>query len=365
MAVTQYRILFSDLLTGAISAEIPVTNVALTRQLNSAGTAQMSVLISDPSSQLYNIVNSTQPGRTQVWVDRNGVLVFGGIIWNRTYTSRDQHLQITAQEFESYFAHRYITTTQVFNNVDVFTIVQTLVNQAQAVTGGNIGVVVGSNTAGVTATKTYYSYELKSVLAAIQDLANANGSFDFAITYAYDGSGTPVKTLALGSPRLGTAYSSSSLSAPVLEFPSGNVIEYEYPEDGTLAANTVYAVGAGSNEGKLIATATSSAQLTAGWPLLETVANYSDVADSTLLGNLSTGQLKAVLSPPVTMKVVLNPSVDPVYGSYNIGDDCRVRIFDDRWPNGIDATYRIMALSLQAGEAGPERVTLTLTVPQV
>jgi hypothetical protein len=203
------------------------------------------------------------------------------------------------------------------------------------------------------------------VLSAIQDLAKANNSFDFAITYAYDGGGTPVKTLALGSPRIGTAYSSSSLSAPVLEFPSGNVIAYTYPEDGTLIADTVYAIGAGSNEGKLIATSTSTAQLTAGWPLLEATANYTDIADSTLLGNLAAGQLKAVLNPVVTMKVVLNPSVDPVYGTYNIGDDVRVRIFDDRFPNGIDSTYRIMALSLQAGEAGPERVTLTLTVPQV
>lgn len=360
-----YRVLFSDLLTGVINAEIPVTQVALTRQLNSAGTSTFNVLISDPASAVYNIVNSTQPGRTQVWIDRNGVLVFGGIIWSREYNSDSQHLSITAQEFESYFAHRYITTTQVFNNVDVFTIVQTLVNQAQAVTGGNIGVVVPTNLSGVTASKTYYSYELRSVAAAITDLAKANNSFDWAITYAYDGGGTPVKTLSLGSPRLGTAYSSSNLSAPVLEFPSGNIISYTYPEDATLIGDTVYAIGAGSNEGKLIATATSTTQLTAGWPLLETTSNYTDIADSTLLGNLASGQLKAVLNPVVTMKVVLNPSVDPVYGTYNLGDDVRLRIFDDRFPNGIDQTMRIMALSLQAGEAGPERVTLTLTVPQV
>lgn len=365
MATTSYRLLFSDLLTGVINAEIPMTNVALTRQLNSAGTASMSVMISDVSSAGYNIVNGTQPGRTQIWIDRNGVLVFGGIVWSRVYNSDTQHLQITAQEFESYFGHRLITTTQVFNNVDVFTIVQTLVNQAQAVTNGNIGVVVPTNLAGVTATKTYYSYELRTVLAAIQDLAKANNSFDWAITYAYDGGGTPVKTLSLGSPRIGTAYSSSNLSAPVLEFPSGNIIAYEYPEDASLMGTTVYAVGAGSNEGKLIGTATSTTQLTAGWPLLEATGNYNDIADATLLGNLASGQLKAVLNPVVTIKVSLNPSVDPVYGTYNVGDDVRLRIFDDRFPNGIDSTFRIMALSLQAGEAGPERVTLTLTAPQV
>jgi hypothetical protein len=362
---TSYRILFADLSTGAINAEIPVTNVAVTRQINSAGTASFAILLSDSNSVEYNIINSTTPGRTQVWIDRDGVLVFGGILWSRVYKSGTQHLEMTVQEFESYLSHRMITTTQVFNNVDVFTIVQTLVNQMQSATGGNIGIVVPTNTSGVTATKTYYSYELRSVLSAIQDLSKSNNSFDFAINYAYDGGGIPVKTLALGSPRLGTAYSSSSITAPVFEFPAGNVIEYEYPEDGTLLANTVYAVGAGSNEGKIIATSTDTSKVTAGWPLLETTGNYSDINDTTLLGNLSAGQLKAVATPPVTMKMVVNPSTDPVYGSYNLGDDCRVRILDDRFPTGLDTTYRIMAISLQPGENGPERATLTLTLPQV
>jgi hypothetical protein len=101
---SSYRVLFSDLTTGAINAEIPVTSVALTRQINSAGTATFNVLISDSSSASYNIVNSTQPGRTQVWIDRDGVLVFGGILWSRTYNSTSQHLSLTVQEFESYLA---------------------------------------------------------------------------------------------------------------------------------------------------------------------------------------------------------------------------------------------------------------------
>lgn len=366
MSATYYRILFSDLLTGVVNAEIPVTSVAVTRTLNAAGTSTFEVMVSDVNSAAYNIVNATQPGRTQVWIDRNGVLVFGGVLWSRVYNSTTQRISFTAQEFESYFGRRVITQTNVFNNVDQFTIVQTLINQAQAATGGNIGVVVPTTTSGVLVSKTYYSYELRTVLSAIQDLAKSNNSFDFAITYAYDGSGTPVKTLVLGSPRIGTAYSTSNLTAPVFEFPSGNILEYEYPEDGTLAANIVYAIGAGSNEGKLIGTATDTTKLSAGWPLLETTANYTDINDATFLGNLAAGQLKAVSTPPVTMKIIINPSTDPVYGNtYNIGDDCRIRIIDDRFPNGIDATYRIMALALQAGEAGPERVTLNLTIPQV
>jgi hypothetical protein len=35
-------------------------------------------------------------------------------------------------------------------------------------------------------------------------------------------------------------------------------------------------------------------------------------------------------------------------------------ITDDRFPQGLDQIYRIVGLSVQPGEDGPERVTLTL-----
>jgi hypothetical protein len=97
--------------------------------------------------------------------------------------------------------------------------------------------------------------------------------------------------------------------------------------------------------------------------LLEDSANYSDVTDATLLGGLASAQVNAVSYPPTTMRIVAPPYQNPVLGSYVIGDDVRVRILDDRFPTGLDTTYRLVALSLTAGENGPERVTLTLTLP--
>jgi hypothetical protein len=55
------------------------------------------------------------------------------------------------------------------------------------------------------------------------------------------------------------------------------------------------------------------------------------------------------------------PYVDPVYGSYEVGDDARIIIQDNRFPAGLDEIYRIVGVSVQPGEDGPERATLTLT----
>jgi hypothetical protein len=359
---TTYRYLFADLLTNEIVGELPLTGVSFTQQLNQAGTLQGHLLLSGMTTAQFNVNASTTPARTGIYVDRNGILIWGGVIWGRTYNSSEQTLNIVAREFESYFERRRITTTQAFTNQDQLLIARTLITSAQAVPSGDIGVIVGTETSGVLLSRTYYSYELKGVYNAIQDLSRGEDGFDFNIQVAYDPiTNEPTKTLVLGYPRTGTIYSPTDPEAIVFEFPAGNIVDYEYPEDGAIAANTVYALGAGSNEGKLIESAQDTTLLADGWPLLEEQANYSDVTDSTYLQQLATGQVLAVAYPPTTIKIVVPAYVTPELGAYQIGDDARLVITDERFPNTLDAIYRIVGLSVQPGEDGPERVTLTLT----
>jgi len=373
--MTQYRYFFADLLTNQIAAELEVTGVNFTQAINSAGTFSGNILLTGLSAA-SNASTATTPGRYAIYVDRNGIIVWGGIIWHREYNSTSQHLSVTAQEMESYFGRRRITTTTSYYNQDQLTVVAGLISAAQAATNGNIGVQIGvdPNTgqpplSGVTIARTYYGYEQKTVLSAIQDLAKSgtgapgSGGFDFSITCGYDSLGNIAKTLNLGYPRLGTAYNAAIPTIPTFEFPSGNIIEYTYPEDGSIVANTIYATGAGSNEGKLIYSASNTTLLTQGWPLLEDTVSYNDIYDASVIQNLANGHVAAVSYPPTTVSLIVNPSQDPVLGSYEIGDDARLRIQDDRFPNGLDAVYRISALNVTPGEAGPERATLTLTLP--
>ena len=357
---TTYRYLFADLLTNDLLGELPLTGVSFNQQLNQAGTFTGHLLLSGVNSAGLNVDNSTIPARCAIYVDRNGVLVWGGIIWNREYNSATQQLSITAREFESYFERRRITADKVFTNVDQLTVAQTLFNDAQAVPSGNIGLIVPTNTSGILVTRTYYGYELKQVYGAVQDLSRALDGFDFTIDVSYV-SGVPTKTLQLGYPRIGTVYSVTSITAPVFALPAGNIVEYIYPEDGIIAANTVYGLGAGSNEGKLISTQQSAPLLAAGWPLLEDQANYSDITDATLLSEITLGVLNGLSTPPTTIKVAVPAYASPEFGTYNIGDDARLIITDNRFPSTLDEVYRIVGLNVQPGEDGPERVIITLT----
>jgi hypothetical protein len=329
---TTYRYLFADLLTNSILAELPLTGVSFTQQLNQPGTLNGHVLLSALQSAQFNVNAATIPGRSAIYVDRNGDLIWGGVIWNRTYNSAEQILNITAREFESYFERRRVSTTRDFVNTDQLAVARTLIDDAQLVPNGDIGVIVGTETSGVLIDRVYYDYELKNVYQAVQDLSRQEDGFDFNINVSYDLiTEEPIKTLVLAYPRSGVIYDINDPNALVFMFPAGNIVEYEYPEDASIAANTIFALGAGSNEGKLISIAEDTTKLVDGWPVLEDVANYSDVTDSTVLDELSLGQVLAVSYPPTTVKIVVPAYIPPTLNDYNIGDDARLIITDERF----------------------------------
>jgi len=365
---TQYRYLFADLRTNDILAELPLTGVSFTQVLNSSGSFTGRILGSDINETGYDITGSTIPGRTALYVDRDGVLIWGGIIWLRTYDSDRQMFEFTAREFMSYFERRRITNTLVYDTEDQLFIAQDLITLAQAETGGNIGVVVPSNISGVDVSRVYFDYERKDVSGAIKDLSNQQDGFDVNIDVAYDSLLEPRKYLRTEYPQRGIQYVSSNPDALVFEFP-GNIVAYEWPDDGAQTANTMYGIGPNSNEAKILATAVSPTnQITAGWPLLEDTVSYTDQYDPNLLYQQTLGEVTARQVPVVTPRIVIPAYVSPVLGSYKTGDECLLRITDDRFPNdgsgyGLAQVFRIVAISVEPGEDGPERVTLTLTPP--
>jgi hypothetical protein len=368
MAVNQYRYLFADLVTNTINAELPLTGVTFGQNLNSAGDFSGHLIITDRRETAYDILTYTTPGKTALYIDRNGVLVWGGIIWSRTYNSTTQKLSLAGREFESYFEHRRVGTTNVFTpGTDQLAVAQTLVTQAQAVAYGNIGVIVGSETSGKTLTNFYpiFDYEHRPVFDAVRELSAQSlpYGYDFNIDVAYDGSNVPTKTLKLDYPQRGTVYGPTLATAPLLELP-GQIVEYEYPEDGNTMSNVIYGYGAGSPPGTYQATAIDNSKLAAGFPLLENTANFSNIYDPNVVNNLTAGQVAAQSSPIVVMKITWDAYNTPTLGDFKTGDDFRIRITDARFPTGFDDNVRLTRYDVTVGESGPERITASFTYTQ-
>lgn len=106
----EYRYYTTDLLTNQILAEIPFKGVSYERALKAAGgfSGQISVT---SETDTYDLYDSTMPGNTGLYVVRDGVCVWGGIIWSRSYNVISRTLSVTANEFPSYFQHRKIWKT--------------------------------------------------------------------------------------------------------------------------------------------------------------------------------------------------------------------------------------------------------------
>lgn len=105
-----YRYFTVDLMTDEILAEIPLRGVSYACALKAGGKFQGKIPVTAEtySMQLHN---ATMPGNTAIYVMRNGVCVWGGIIWARTYDLDSKDLQVSASEFTSYFYHRKIWKT--------------------------------------------------------------------------------------------------------------------------------------------------------------------------------------------------------------------------------------------------------------
>jgi len=374
-----------------VIGELPFTGVNFTTQLSSIGTFTGEILASGIDPTVLNLDTATTPGKVGLYVFKGNNPVWSGVIWNREWDSSTQLLKITAQEMTSYYQHRRITGFTgssyynanaggtgvgglVYTSQDPITIITDIFTGATNATHGNIGITkTGSTSSGGSVTRTYYDFEKKSVYQAWKDLSTSSTFFDFKI-YPYVSAGLISNYLQIGSPTLGATYDATSPSSTNLQFP-GNVQSYNFVEDGTRVANRLFGIGYGANQNRIIASYYDADKIAGSgtWPLLEDSVNFVDVISTNLLDPITQGKLAAVSNPPTTIQVVIPSYQDPIYnintaGYYNLGDQVKLTITDDRFPTttssaGLQGIYRIIAIDVEPGEDGPDRITLTLNLP--
>lgn len=103
--VADYRYFACDLVSNQVLAEIPFFNVTYGRSIREAGQFTGDVPVSDDTFNL-NLYSNTIPGKVAIYVVRNNVCVWGGIIWSRDYDIKNKILSVSANEFTSYLYHR-------------------------------------------------------------------------------------------------------------------------------------------------------------------------------------------------------------------------------------------------------------------
>lgn len=360
-----YRYLAADLRSGELLAYLPLQGVSFSDQLSAPGEFSGTLEMYDAQLGVPSVQRATAPGRTALYVDLDGQLLWGGIIWRREKSSAGE-LAISASGFLSYLGKRLITTDVVFAGADQFTMARSLVNGTKLAAGGDIGIDTSSPVvSGVTRSQLYKGTDRHSVLDTLQELAATVDGFDIAISASYGPTGIPVKTLVLGHPGLGRAADTTDL---LLEYP-GQVASYSWPEEGDRISNAVYVRGVSTGTTSIDVLRVNPLSILDGYPLLESEVTAPALQASESLASYGDGQL-AAYDKPVALPVLTLPAGgdQPALAAYGPGDHFRVRLTDAEWfpagaggAPGYDAPMRLITRSVSVDDnGGGHSVQLTM-----
>lgn len=260
----RYSVVQTDLKTGSVVTELPVTGIGYTDTLNAAGTATVGIPLAAPEADPGKLI----VGSTGLAVLRNDSPVWGGIVWGAAADLAAGTLTLSASGYHSYYAHRFLDAKKGYATTgnDQSLILKEWFGYANA-NGG-----IGTDTSTVTGTghnrsRKWSFYEFKNMAEAIEEMADDLNGFNFRYeAYWIPGVGRRVGNRFRIARR-------GSVSFPQLEHRVNcNTTAVNY--DGTQLATQAYAFGADLGTGAKPYASASNPALTG--PRCVAVATYAD-----------------------------------------------------------------------------------------
>ncbi len=348
----------ADLLTGTVLGDVPLYGTTFNKQLNGAGSFQGTFRLGTTVNNDTLLLNATTPCKTALYIERNGTIIWGGIIWTRTYESQGGSVQITGQTFESYFDRVAATNHIIQQNVEQVALFKNIIDQMQAQSQSNIGLTYASlPSTGITRTVLLPGYEFHMYEEAIQQLLNAVDSFEYTINVTPSATpDVPNKVITVGYPTL-----NSTITDQYYDFP-GTVRNYWWPETSS-EGGTKFA-GRGYGSGNLAPTAIviDGTAIAAGYPSLWKVTSYNNIADPVLLDNKVRKDALAYALPLSNPTFELIPDASSSFTGWNyLGAPVSVYIVDKRFPTGTLVTKRMLGWDFTPGSGSVSDV-LKLTL---
>lgn len=351
-----YALRLADLVTDRPLGRIPVQGVTYDDYIGRTGSLSCTAPVPDRRFA-QALRERLLPGRTMAYVERSTAfgteVVWGGPIWTRTPTRNERGYitcPIQGAGLESYYRlHRQLKIDKAYAATDQLAIARDLIAYAGSLSGGNLGIEVDSSQlSGVLRDRSYSRYDLPYIGKILDDLAGADGGFEWRIQCYSDQAGTTHRALRLGYPKLPSGSQDLILSSP------GPVRGYSLPEDATAQANAWQSRGATTNS-NLAATSvplmsaplTTPADIAAGWPLLDGSSDYSTVSEQGTLDQHAAADLARVVRPVAIPTVtVLTEAIEPP----QLGSYLRLRIDDDWFYDGLRSRYRVVGLRVTPAE---------------
>jgi hypothetical protein len=365
----QYRILLGDVRSGTLLGELPLENLRYSHVLNAPGALSGTL----PLSRKRTLDNGTielariapiQTGRSSIFVERDGTLVWAGIIWTKQGNVEDNSLAIGAEGFHSIIRRRLLTTKKTYTAFlhDQAYIAKDLIDWTLT-----YGPLPNLSTANVTFTgvrrdRTWESYESKNIGEAIEQLAACEQGFNFLYhpywdpASANEGHTHPLVDFLVQYPATGRP------TNIVFEL-GGNVELGGYSEDATKMANKAWVTGEGDGPAMLRRSYSAGSALLNAYPLLEDLQAFPDVKENGTLDTKAKRRVALGQQPLLIPTIHATSETVPSFGSYRIGD--RVTVRGDYGDLVLDGGYVITSVEAAVDNDGAEVIPITCAPVEV
>lgn len=344
-----YRYVFLDVLTNQVIEEINLFGVYCLRQLNQPGQFNGSFSLDQSGKKNIDLKAATVPGKTWICVEKDGVPVYWGIIWSRTYQSQAKVVELFGWGFEAYPQRQVVESNLSLTgtNTSVFC---SLWSDMQSVAGRNLSINIPNTNVGPTVSLTASASDYHYYGDLMDSLANAADGFDWTINVTKTADNMYQKNLNIGFPTLGAAGVDRQV---YFEYP-GAITNYYQTDSMANAGTNIFVLGQGEGSTMPVAQTTQNSMLSMeGWPRWDFVSSHKEISDQSLIDQIAQ-QEQIILKPPApTYKLSVLGGQEPIFGSYGLGDSCTLVITDANNPSpdgskpGLVVSSRIVGWELR------------------
>ncbi|MFD9721022.1 hypothetical protein [Streptomyces sp. NPDC059076] len=346
------RVLTQHALTGEWqSLALPLTDIQYGPELNGPGslTGRLSPRLLTLSPTLVD------PGTTCIYVESEGRLRWGGLVWH--IELEGDALTLEAASWTSYLQRRFDLDGNFggrgpYVYADRCKVARDIWAYAQSIPDGNLGVTVDSTTStstiGTPADKlTSAWWDSRSLGDHLDDLVSPEATPDYTCTTSWNSDKTDVvKRIRLGWPRLGARRTDLTFSTGVniVEDPAITLSGDEY-------AQVVIALGAGDGSAKR----REISAIRNGRLRLEHVSEYPEAKGRDILAGNAAAERKRRQNLRSVDRIIVRDSPAAPIGSWQIGDDVYTRVHN-AWTDYV-GWRRITSWTIEpAAQGGPRAV---------
>ncbi|MFE4367948.1 MULTISPECIES: hypothetical protein [unclassified Streptomyces] len=349
--------------TKGVYAEIPFSALSYGYVMDEAGSATVSIPIGVPKVDGSSLTpDDLFPVITGVAIERDGSLMWGGLLWAYRLNLTTRTIEITAKGYLSYYAYRNTGVNGVtYKNIEQTQMIRNLIT---SITDGIDTDHSGMTPTNMVRTRTWIKYEFKSLADVFADLADDvtalnmstgtyGGGFFLYMDPYWVSDGKTIGNRIYNTPNRHPYDSGVSLQQSV------NCEFSELSVDGTELATNVYAVGATDGTASLTPYASdSNPALLSRIPHVNEILSESSIKQTTALQYKVRSALRYQAAPIIQPTASTYPGL---FSPLSLRPGMSVGVTtDDGFLNLVADDYTVTETVVSVATDGSDRLTLSL-----